>query len=190
MAHEGRTGGHLGPDRTAKQVQRRAYWVAWHKDVKAYIRGCDACARYTRGEAPKQGLLQSAPVGEPWERIAIDITGPHPVSKAGNRYILTVLDHFSKWAEAFPIRNHEATTVARLLADQVFSRFGIPLQLLSDRGQEFESHLMLELCAALGIEKLRTTAYKPSTNGAVERFHRTLNSMLAKVVMRQSEGLG
>ena len=156
--------------------------MAWSKDVRTYIRGCEACARYTRSEAPHQGFLQAAPVGEPWERVAIDITGPHPVSKSGNRFILTVLDHFSKWTEAFAIRNHEAVTVAKLLADQVFARFGIPLQLLSDRGQEFESNLMKELCLALGIEKLRTTAYKPSTNGALERFHRTLNSMLAKVV--------
>ena len=182
VAYEGRTVSHLGPDRTAKQIQRRAYWVAWSKDVRTYIRGCEACARYTRSEAPHQGFLQEAPVGEPWERIAIDITGPHPVSKSGNRFILTVLDHFSKWTEAFAIRNHEAITVAQLLADQVFARFGIPRQLLSDRGQEFESNLMKELCLALGIDKLRTTAYKPSTNGALERFHRTLNSMLAKVV--------
>ena len=181
-AHEGRTGGHLGPDRTAKQVQRRAYWVAWGRDVKTFVRQCEPCVCYKRGEAPKQGLLQAAPVGEPWERVAIDITGPHPVSKAGNRFILTVLDHFSKWTEAFAIRNHEATTVAKILADQVFARFGIPLQLLSDRGPEFESALMKELCVALGIDKLRTTGYKPSTNGALERFHRTLNSMLAKVV--------
>ena len=181
-AHEGRTGGHLGPDRTAKQVQLRAYWVAWGRDVKTFVRQCEPCVCYKRGEAPKQGYLQAAPVGEPWERVAIDITGPHPVSKAGNRYILTVLDHFSKWTEAFPIRNHEATTVAKILADQVFARFGIPLQLLSDRGPEFEGALLKELCVALGIDKLRTTGYKPSTNGALERFHRTLNSMLAKVV--------
>ena len=182
VAHVGRTGGHLGPDRTVKQVQRRAYWVAWGRDVKAFVRACPECACYSRSDAPRQGCLQSAPVGEPWERVAIDITGPHPVSKSGNRFILTVLDHFTKWTEAFPIRNHEAVTVAKVLTDQVFSRFGIPMQLLSDRGQEFESTLMKEMCVALGIEKLRTTAYKPSTNGALERFHRTLNSMLAKVV--------
>ena len=138
-AHEGRTGGHLGPDRTAKQVQRRAYWVAWGRDVKTFVRQCEPCVCYKRGEAPKQGLLQAAPVGEPWERVAMDITGPHPVSKAGNRFILTVLDHFSKWTEAFAIRNHEATTVAKILADQVFARFGIPLQLLSDRGPELKA---------------------------------------------------
>ena len=66
--------------------------------------------------------------------------------------------------------------------DQVFSRYGVPIRLLSDQGPEFESALMAELCRTHGIEKLRTTSYKPSTNGAIERFHRTLNSMLAKVI--------
>lgn len=119
------------------------------------------------------------------ERIAIDLTGPHPPSKSGHVYILTVVDLFTKWAEALPIRNKEAVTVARALMDVVFSRFGIPLQLLSDNGKEFDNQLMKEICRLLEIDKLRTTVYKASTNGAVERFHRTLNSMLGKVV---SEG--
>src|SRR5207253_5891685 len=73
-------------------------------------------------------------------------------------------------------------TVAKILVEQLFSRFGIPSQLLSDLGGEFEGHLMRELCKALEIEKLRTSSYRPSTNGGIERFHRTLNSMLAKVM--------
>ena len=121
-------------------------------------------------------------VGEPLERLAIELTGPHPTSRSSNVYILTVLDLFTKWAEAIPLRNKEAVTVARALSDVVFPRIGLPIQLLSDNGREFENALMFELCRLLGIEKLRTTAYKASTNGAVERFHRTLNSMLAKVV--------
>jgi len=96
--------------------------------------------------------------------------------------MLTVVDHFTKHAEALPIRNKEAVTVARALWDAVFSRYGLPMQILSDCGSEFENGLMRQLCKLLDIDKLRTVAYKPSTNGAVERFHRTLTSMLAKVV--------
>jgi len=112
----------------------------------------------------------------------VDITGPHPKSSHGNQYILTVVDHFSKWAEAIPVRNHTAPTVARALMVHVFSRFGAPSQLLSDQGPEFESELFSQLMMWMGIDKLRTSAYKPSTNGIVERFHRTLNSMLAKII--------
>jgi len=107
----------------------------------------------------------------------IDITGPHLCSSRQNQYILTCVCHFSKWAEAIPIRNHAASTVARALMVNVFSRFGAPRQLLSDRGQEFESELFSELMKWMEIDKLRTTAYQLSTNGAVERFHRTLNSL-------------
>src|SRR5206468_2916603 len=94
----------------------------------------------------------------------------------------TAIDAFTKFPEAVPLRNKEATTVARALFDVVISRYGIPLQLLSDRGTEFENGLLLELCRLLGMDKIRTIAYKPSTNGAIERFHRTLNAMLAKVI--------
>jgi len=92
------------------------------------------------------------------------------------------VDHFTKWAEAMPIRNHTAPTVARQLMVNVISRFGVPQQILSDRGSEFESDLFRALLEWLGVDKLRTTVFKASTNGQVERFHRSLNSMLAKVV--------
>jgi hypothetical protein len=93
-----------------------------------------------------------------------------------------LVDHFSKWAEAIPLTNHTASVVARALMIHVFSRFGAPRQLLTDRGPEFESELFARLMQWMEIDKLRTTAYKPSTNGVVERFHRTLNTMLGKVV--------
>jgi len=121
-------------------------------------------------------------VGEPWEQVSIDITGPHPRSQRQNQYILTLVDHFSKWAETIPIRNHTAPTVAKALMVHVFTKFGAPRQLLTDCGPEFESLLFSELMKWMEIDKVRTTAYKPSTNDAVERLHRTLNSMLGKVV--------
>jgi len=70
--------------------------------------------------------------GEPWERLGIDVTGPHPTSSKGNRYILTVIDLFSKWVEIFPMWNPEATTVARLLMDRVICVHGCPKQILTD----------------------------------------------------------
>jgi transposase InsO family protein len=181
-AHTGITGGHLGIKKTEDQLQRRAYWYQWGTDVRRFCQQCPKCCTYHRGNPPKQGALQVTKVGEPLERLAIDLTGPHPTSRSGNIYILTTIDLFTKWAEAIPLRNKEAITVARALFDVVISRFGLPMQLLSDNGKEFENSLMIELCRLLGVEKLRTTAYKPSTNGAVERFHRTLNAMIAKTI--------
>ena len=176
------TGGHLGRTKTEHQVMRRAYWPTWRTDVRMWMRQCQPCAKYHRGGPPRQAALNPFAASEPFEVLAIDVTGPHPKSKNGNQYILTALDLFSKHAEAFPIRQHTAPLVARKLVELVFVRYVAPLRLLSDQGPEFESSLMADICRLLGIDKIRTSPYKASTNGACERFHRTLNSMIAKVV--------
>lgn len=182
LAHTNMTGGHLGRKRTEAQVQRRGYWPGWSEDVRRHLRSCGPCAQYHRGPPPRLAKLKPMLVGEPFERVSIDITGPHPRSAKGHVFILTLMDHFTKWAEAVPLRNHTASTVARALMVNVFSRFGVPLQLLSDRGPEFESELFAELCRWMEIDKVRTTAYHAAANGMVERYHRTLNSILGKIV--------
>ena len=180
--HSGMTGGHLGRKRTALAIQKRAYWPSWSSDLDLFLKQCDQCARYRRGAIPRQAGLKPFLAGEPWQVVSIDITGPHIRSLRGNKYILTLVDHFSKWSEAIPLPNHTAETIARALMTHVFSRFGAPQQLLSDRAPEFESELFTSLLKWMEIDKLRTTAYQPSTNGIVERFHRTLHSMIGKVV--------
>ena len=182
LAHSGITGGHLGRRRTEDQVRRRAYWPGWSRDIARYLRSCRPCAAYHRGAPPRHVAMQTPAVGAPFERISVDITGPFPHSARGHIYMVTVMDHFTKWAEAITLRNHTAGTVARALMQHVFSRFGFPLQLLTDRGSEFEGQLFTELCRHMEIDKLRTTAYRPAINGTVERYHRTLNSILGKIV--------
>ena len=125
--------------------------------------------------------------GEPWEIVSVDITGPHPTSREGYSWILTVQDHFSKWVEAIPLRKHTAPLVAKALYENVFTKFGAPLRLLSDQRLEFESGLFQELCQFMQIDKLRTSPYQPACNGMLERFHRCLNSMLAKVVSQNQK---
>ena len=114
----------------------------------------------------------------------MDLTGRHPRSRRGNQYILTVVDAFTKFALGIPIREKSAHCVARAMTEQVFAVYGIPLFIISDLGREFENQTMHEICThgCSLVQKLRTTSYKPSTNGMVESFHRTLNSALAKVV--------
>jgi len=176
------TGGHMGVKKTQVKVAKQAYWVGWSKDVRDFCRSCGVCAKDHRGATKKQGELQNMCVGAPWERAAIDITGPHPQSTKGNKFMKTVLDHFTKYAFAFPVRSHDAITVAKYLVERVFVVYGVPTQLLSGRGAEFEGSVMTEVCRLMEIDKIRTTAYKTSTNGALERVHRTLNTMLGKMV--------
>lgn len=186
-AHGGMSGGHMGIAKTCQQVQRRAFWLGWRRDVVHFCRRCDRCCRYHRGQLPRRGPLQPILAGAPFERLSIDLTGPHCRTPRGSVYILTCIDVFSKWTEAFAIPNKEAKVVARVLVEQVFCRFGTPISLLSDNGTEVDSSIMREICQLLGIDKIHTTAYKASTNAAIERFHRTLNSMLGKVISERQD---
>ena len=183
------TGGHLGVARTQAQVRRRAYWVNWKADVQHEVKGCNRCAQYFRGAPPRQAILRPILVGELWKRIAINITGKHPKSRNGNDYMLTVMDHFSKLAEAYPLRDHKAPTVAKVLVEQLFSRFGMPYQLQSDQGPDFGTDLFLEMCRWMDIDKIRTSPYRPASNWMVKCYHRTLNSMLGKIVKIRETGI-
>ncbi len=78
--------------------------------------------------------MQLYQVGAPMERVAVDIAGPLPATTAGNLYICVVMDYFTKWPEAYALPNHEATTVAEVLVEQFFTRFGVPGELHSDQG--------------------------------------------------------
>jgi len=180
--HRGLNGGHLGHRRAKLLLQKRFFWPRWSSDVRLAKQRCHQCAKYQKPRPHKRGELQPMLTGAPWERIGIDVTGPHPTSSKGNVYVLTVIDHFTKWVELLPMRNQEAATVAQLLFDKVICVHGCPLQILSDQGANFESSLFQELCKLMAIDKIRTSTYKPSTNGNIERFHGTMHSMLAKLI--------
>lgn len=136
-----------------------------------------------RGVPPRKqrAAMKKYTVGLPMERIALDILGPLPVTDYGNRYILVVSDYFTKWVEAFPMPDQEASTVAELLVKEVVCRFGVPLIIHSDQGRNFESAVFTEVCELLGMQKTRTTAYHPQSDGMVERFNRTLVEPAIKI---------
>jgi hypothetical protein len=112
------------------------------------------------------------------EWVAVDILGPLPVTAKGNKYILVIVDHFTKWTESVALPNQTAENVARAFVDEFVCRFGTPLQLHSDQGSNFESAVFSEMCSLLQIDKTRTTSMRPQANGCVEKFNRTLQSML------------
>ena len=110
--------------------------------------------------------------------MAMDIIGPFPKTAKGNMYVLIIGDYVTKWVEAYPMSDMETTTVAKCLYDFI-CRFGAPDMLHTDQGRNFESALISELCKLLGITKTRTTPYHPQSDGMIERFNRTLLSMLS-----------
>ena len=173
--------GHLGMRKTLDHVQRRAYWPSWRVDTKLFCKCCKPCGEFHRGNAPRQAGLKPLRVGLPMDCLHVDLTGPH-TSSQGYTYILTACDSFTRYVVAAPLRNKTAFAAAKILVSEVILKFGVPRSILSDLGREFQNELWDEICKLLGTVRLRTTAYNPSTNGKIERWHRSLNAMMAKVV--------
>ena len=171
---------HFGIKKTMHRLRRRFYWIGMRRDVCEWCRVCSACVAKKGPQRAPQAPLQIVSVGAPMERVAVDVAGPFPVSASGNRYVVVVIDYFTKWPEVFPLPNQEAVTIARALVDGFFSRFGVPRELHSDQGRNFESTVFKECCELLGIRKTRTTPMHPESDGMVERFNRTLVQEIAK----------
>lgn len=146
---------------------------------------CSRCVKCSARKAPnprpRAPLIQEAATF-PFERVAIDITGPFPTTERGHKYILVVSDYFTRWVEAFPLKTQESKEVANSLVHNFFSRYGIPSALHSDQGRTFESNVFQEMCSILGIRKTRTSPYHPQSDGLVERFNRTLMNSLSAYV--------
>ena len=180
--HDGPTGGHFGLKKTLDKICDRFYWVGCSEDVDLYLKTCNVCNSRKGPTTRKQLNMRQFNVGAPFERLAIDILGPLPVTPRGNKYMVVVMDYFTKWPEAIPIKNQEALTVAEALLENVISRFGVPIELHSDQGRNFESELFSTLMRILGINKTRTTPLHPQSDGMVERFNKTIQDNLSKFV--------
>ncbi|KAL5506599.1 hypothetical protein EMCRGX_G008281 [Ephydatia muelleri] len=136
--HSSIRGGHFGTSKTLAKVRERFYWVGQRKDVAAWCSGCLSCASRKPPPAKLRAPLQLDPAVRPLQRVAMDIMGPLPETSRGNKYILVIADYFTKWSEAYPIPNMEAITVAKCLVNEFICRFGVPEQLHSDQGRNFE----------------------------------------------------
>ena len=149
--------------------------------MRNWCQTCPVCASRKTPSPKARAPLTSIKTGYPLQIVAMDIMGPFPMSAQGNRYILVVSDYFTRWIEAYSIPDQLATTVAHRLTNEFFFRFGLPEQLHSDQGRNFESEVISKICQLLKIVKTRTTPYHPQSDGLVERVNRTLLSMMAMV---------
>ena len=181
-SHDSITGGHLGIKKTLSRIQDKYFWFQMVKDVKHWCTVCDKCAMRKNPQKFPRAPLQKYTVGVPMERLAIDVMGPLPMTNKKNSYLLVIGDYFTKWVDAIPIRNQKASTIAQKVLDRIITIFGVPMQIHSDQGRSFESKIFQEMCKLLGIEKTRTTPYRPQSDGMIERANRTIANMLTAFV--------
>jgi transposase InsO family protein len=152
------------------------------KEIEIYVQQCESCARLKGDRHPTAPLGELPETTAPFELTSIDICGPYPETKKGNKYLLTFIDHFSLYPEAIPIPRQDAPTVSRALVTEIFSRLGCPQALLSDQGSNFMSELFQEMCKLLRVGRMNSTAFNPQMQGKVEKFHLGLNQTMSHYV--------
>nr|KAG5692084.1 hypothetical protein BaRGS_029544 [Batillaria attramentaria] len=182
LSHDVPMAGHLGSKKTLNRLQPSFYWPAQASDVRRYVASCDACQRTVpRGRVGKVPLGRHPLIDEPFRRVGVDLVGPIiPASERKNRYILVAVDYATRYPEATPLPSIEAERVAEALWE-MWTRLGVPREVLTDNGTQFVSELMQEVNRLLCIRGLTTTPYHAQCNGLVERFNGTLKTMLRKL---------
>ncbi|GKD04457.1 reverse transcriptase domain-containing protein [Tanacetum coccineum] len=179
--HHGPTGGRYGPSTTAKKVfDAGFYWPTIFKEAHTLVQNCDACQRscsLSRRDEMPQNNIQVSEVFDVW---GIDFMGPFPKSHKFE-YILIAIDYVSKWAESEALPTNDPRAVINILK-KLFSRFGIPKALISDRGTYFCNKQMENVMKRYGFSHQFATAYHPQTSGKVENTNRVTKEYLKKLL--------
>ena len=180
-------GGHLGIEKVRTSMYQKYYWPGMHNDIVTYVKSCERCQLAKRDYHPHKPPMTHMPVAKRFERWHIDILGPLHKSPNGYEYVLLCIDAFTRWTEAFPLKTQSAKETATVLYREVFTRYGAPKVLFSDRGKNFMSNLVKGLCELFEITQHHTSAYHPNTNGMVERQNSTLAQSLRTYCGKEQE---
>jgi len=174
---------HLGYDKILPIMQRRVWWQGMASDLKEYCRACISCARATGYNSERQGMLKPIIARTPWEHVAVDLKGPLPLGKGDERYVLAVMDYFSKMVVLVPIRRKFAAVVAEAFLERVILEHGYPKIVVTDGGSEFKGEFA-ELMEKFAIDHRTTLPYHHQANGLIERFMQSINKMVRIVAAK------
>ena len=188
LAHESVMAGHLAIKRTIQKVLSEFYWPGINSDIKRFCQSCDICQRtIPKGKIVKALLGKMPRIDIPFRRVATDLIGPlKPVTYSKYRYIFTLVDYATRYPEAVPLASIDTETVAEALVS-IFSRVGVPNEVISDLGTQYTSSVMKEVSRLLSFKQLVTTPYHPICNGLAERFNQTIKKMLMRMCAERSK---
>ena len=179
--HNCATSSHPGKEKAYRQAQLKYYWPDMRKQIYNHIDNCHTCIEvkgHTRTPAP----MLNYPIPEkPWERVHLD-TLELPLSENGFKYLLVIIDYFSRFCILHPIMNKKAETIATTLFERVICPFTTPKTIITDNGPEFNNAILTEICKLFNIKKVNIHAYKPESNGVVERLNRKIITCLRTLI--------
>ena len=171
--------GHPGIERTRQMMREKFVWPSLRADVSRWARGCLHCQRAKVGRNTVPPIHEFVVPSRRFSHVHVDIT-MMPESN-GHSYLLTMVDRFSRWPAAIPLKDINTETVINALAHGWIGAFGIPETITTDRGSQFTSAVWAQLLETWGIRHSMTTAYHPEANGLVERLHRRLKESLMAI---------
>ena len=179
-------GPHSGVSRTFDLITREYWWPGIDKDVRQFVKTCHTC-QMTQGKIdPNIGEYQQFIATHVNHIVHIDLVGPLPEAAEGYKYILTMIDRFSKWAMYAPTRTATAKEVAFIFFQRWICSMGTPKRLITDRGSNFVGHLFKHFNQLFGITPTFTSAYNPRANGQIERIHGPLKKGLRDICLDKS----
>ena len=162
--------GHLGSDRVLHLARDRLYWPRMQSGEEHYVKNTCRCIKQKPPRLKTRAPLQPIITSSPFELVSIDFIHLKK-SSGGYEYILVIVDHFTRYAQAYPTRNKTAKAVADKLYNDYILRFGFPAKIHHDQGGEFENRLLGRLEQLCSISHCRTTPYHPQGNGQVEHLN-------------------
>ena len=171
-AHEG----HPGIVRMKRQLRKSYWWPGQDRDIEQFCKHCNGCQRSDKSVPPINVKPTTVPVPtKPWQKLAIDITGPFLIAPQHSKFIVVLMDYHSKFPE---ILMTPTVTSEKIIAwlDEIFARYGLPSQLVSDNGPSFVSEKFKTYLQENNIQHIRTSVYNPQENGLVERFNQYLKT--------------
>lgn len=161
--------GHLGVERTRCLIRERFYWPRMQKDIEHFVTNVCECLKKKQPVRQTRAPLTPIHTTHPFEMVSIDFLHLD-TCKQGFEYILVVMDHFTRFAQAYATKDKSAKTVAEKLFNDFALKFSFPCKIHHDMGKEFDNKLLKKLKELCGICGSHTTLYHPQGNGQVERF--------------------
>ena len=183
--HTHEMAGHRGIDGTCVSIRAKYFWPHMVRDITDFVSSCEQCAKARPAGERRNTPLQLTAVEGPFERVHVDILGPFATSENGEKYVLTMVDSFTRWTEIRALVDQTAFAVAETMYNEWVCRYGVPRTVVSDRGSNFVSMVVSQLHDRLGVGRIMTSSYHPAGNAMVERRHADIVKNLKKLVENQ-----
>ncbi len=181
LAHDAIGAGHPGRECTLSPLRTHYYWPTMIIDADRHVDTCVKCAQYKRVPSGPALILQYPPPSRPFDTVFIDVL-QLPPSYQGSKYVLVMIDNFSRYVILAPLKEKSARPVAHTIVTKLICEYSAPRVLLSDNGAEFRNKVLAEICSQFGIRQTFTVAYHPASDGLVERSNCKILEILRPIV--------